>query len=212
MRLFYCRGVTVVAMKTKFNAKVLLVILLIFVAALALVACTPGDQKNQDQQGVRSIAVDGFTSLTMYSHQPFTVNEGAVVVITYYNGKTESVALTADMIEGYRSDVIGPQTVTVRYGDQTTTLSVTVVESTVQRIEIESAPSVIRVVEGDYLSMKGVVLRVYYQTGSTLYSLDAYTEIDETSSVVTGYRRSLAPGFQRLLYTPFRPTHGLYYP
>ena len=43
--------------------------------------------------------------------------------------------------------------------------------------------------------MKGVVLRVYYQTGSTLYSLDAYTEIDETSSVVTGYRRSFAPGF-----------------
>ena len=195
MRLFYCRGVTVVAMKTKFNAKVLLVILMILVAALALVACTPGDQKNQDQQGVRSIAVDGFTSLTMYSHQPFTVNEGAVVVITYYNGKTESVALTADMIEGYRSDVIGLQTVTVRYGDQTTTLSVTVVESTVQRIEIESAPSVIQVVEGDYLSMKGVVLRVYYQTGSTLYSLDAYTEIDETSSVVTGYRRSFTPGF-----------------
>ena len=52
---------------------------------------------------------------------------GGKVTVTYDNGSTEEVALTAEMVEGFDNTVVGPQTLTVTYNGFTDTFDVTII-------------------------------------------------------------------------------------
>ena len=52
---------------------------------------------------------------------------GLYLTVTYEDGQTENVKITADMISGYDAQQLGAQVIVVKYGDRATSFSVKVV-------------------------------------------------------------------------------------
>lgn len=71
---------------------------------------------------------------------------GATITVTYENGLTETVPVTADMLSGYNADELGAQVITVTYQGRSTSFSVKVVkeysseQSGAESIEFDTSP------------------------------------------------------------------------
>ena len=106
--------------------------------------------------------------------------DGGVLRLSFDNGSTEEIPLTAEMISGYDSGVIGIQTLTVSYGGFTTDLQVTVRERRLIRIVITVRPGKTEYFIGERLELEGCRLTLVYEDYST-------EEIPLTEDLTSGY-------------------------
>lgn len=93
---------------------------------------------------------------------------GGELTLTYNNGTSKTVDMKDAAFTGFDNSTPGVQTVTVSYGGKTTTLKVTVIEKTLEKIEVTTLPSKTQYLEGkDKLQKDGGVITLYYNNGKT---------------------------------------------
>lgn len=96
---------------------------------------------------------------------------GGMLTVSYDNGKTEELALTAEGVKvtGYEAapKTYGKQTLTVTYEGKTTEFTVSVREKAVSKTELVNAPVDAEIVEGGKLDLTGVQVKVIYDNGDT---------------------------------------------
>lgn len=93
---------------------------------------------------------------------------GGELTLTYNNGTSKTVDMKDAAFTGFDNSTPGVQTVTVSYGGKTTTLKVTVIEKTLEKIELTTLPSKTQYLEGkDKLQKDGGVITLYYNNGKT---------------------------------------------
>lgn len=105
---------------------------------------------------------------------------GGELLVTYADGSTDTVSVTADMISGYDKDKIGEQSVTVHYGEKSVTFTISVSAKSVTAIEWEKKPDKLAYTAGEKLDLTGGVLKVLYNNG-------AESRIDLARATVGGY-------------------------
>ena len=116
-----------------------------------------------------SIAVSKMPTKTEYleGKDEFSPS-GGELTLTYNNGTSKTVDMKDAAFTGFDNSTPGVQTVTVSYGGKTTTLKVTVIEKTLEKIEITTLPSKTQYLEGkDKLQKDGGVITLYYNNGKT---------------------------------------------
>lgn len=93
---------------------------------------------------------------------------GGELTLTYNNGTSKTVDMKDAAFTGFDNSTSGVQTVTVSYGGKTTTLKVTVIEKTLEKIELTTLPSKTQYLEGkDKLQKDGGIITLYYNNGKT---------------------------------------------
>ncbi|MGN1421824.1 MAG: bacterial Ig-like domain-containing protein, partial [Oscillospiraceae bacterium] len=96
---------------------------------------------------------------------------GLVITLTYDNGDTEDVEYTTATAGKFSFDkevlTLGDTTVTITYGNKTDTQTVTVVEKSLDRIAVKTAPTKVRYVEGTPFDPTGLVITLTYDNGDT---------------------------------------------
>lgn len=116
-----------------------------------------------------SIAVSKMPAKTEYleGKDEFSPS-GGELTLTYNNGTSKTVDMKDAAFTGFDNSTPGVQTVTVSYGGKTTTLKVTVIEKTLEKIELTTLPSKTQYLEGkDKLQKDGGVITLYYNNGKT---------------------------------------------
>ena len=119
---------------------------------------------------------------TVYAEGETLNLTGGSLKLTYDNGTTETIALTADMVSGYDALKVGVQTLTVTYGGFTKTFDITVEARQVTDIAWESEPNKITYVEGQELDLTGAYINVTYDNGTTARRA-------VTSDMISGYNK-----------------------
>ena len=106
---------------------------------------------------------------------------GGKITIYYDNDFSEIVDLTADMVSGFDNTKVRKQTLTVTYGDQTTTFEVEIIAKSLDSIKVTTLPSKRNYLEGkDKLDVSGGKLTLTYNNGTS-------EEIDLTADMVSGF-------------------------
>ena len=116
-----------------------------------------------------SIAVSKMPTKTEYleGKDEFSPS-GGELTLTYNNGTSKTVDMKDAAFTGFDNSTPGVQTVTVSYGGKTTTLKVTVIEKTLEKIEVTTLPSKTQYLESkDKLQKDGGVITLYYNNGKT---------------------------------------------
>lgn len=73
---------------------------------------------------VKEIKIENEPTKTTYEYKEKIDVTGGEIKVIYASGKTEIIPIKANMISGYDSTIIGVRTITVTYGEQTTTFKV----------------------------------------------------------------------------------------
>ncbi|MCR5694017.1 MAG: bacterial Ig-like domain-containing protein [Clostridia bacterium] len=136
-------------------------------------------------------SVDHIEVTTIPSKLEYLEGKDSLIIsggrITIYNkdGTTESKTLTRDMISGFDNTVVGPQVLTVTYGRNTTTYTVTIRPKSVSGISVSQLPSKSQYVElRDNLNVSGGQLSIHYDNGLT-------EVVPLSDATVTGFNNSL---------------------
>lgn len=87
---------------------------------------------------------------------------GGKITVTYDNGETEDIAITADMVTGFDGATAGTQELTVTYAEQTDTYTVTVEVPTVTGIVVTTSPDKLVYYQTDTLDVTGGEITVSY--------------------------------------------------
>ncbi len=128
------------------------------------------------------ILIDTLPDKLEYARKDSLDLTGMIVKATYTDGS--SSAITGYTVSGYNALKSGTQTITVTYGEFTTSFIVKVgVE--VRRIEIEKAPDKTEYFVGEALETEGLLVKVIYTDGSDKTITEGYT-IDGFDSSTTG--------------------------
>lgn len=81
---------------------------------------------------LQSVSMQTLPAKVAYLHKLEALDlSGAVLQLNFSGGIVQPVEITAEMVTGFDSTVLGPQTLTVTYGDMTTTFSVEIKKLTV---------------------------------------------------------------------------------
>jgi uncharacterized protein YkuJ len=115
---------------------------------------------------VTEIAIKTNPKVKYFVGDEFAVNQGAITV-TYDNGTTADIPMTADMVSGFASAEVGEPELTVTYGGKTVKLKVSVeVKREVASIAV-TKPTKTSYFVGDEetLSIEGGKINVTYTTG-----------------------------------------------
>lgn len=116
---------------------------------------------------------------------------GGKITVTYEDGDTGIMDMTADMISGFSNAVPGQLTLTVNYGGVTDTFEVKILEKSLVSIEVSALPRNMEYLEGrDALDLYGGLLLLTYDNGTT-------KEISLYDAQVTGFDNTV-PGEQTL--------------
>lgn len=162
-------------MKTK-KLTLMLALLLCVVLVFAFAAC------GGDEVTVSSIALKAGAT-TAYQVGDAVSLEGMTVVVTWSDGTTTEVPVTAAMLSGFDTATAGTKTVTVTYEGVTTTLSITVtdyISSIALGTGYKSAYFL-----GETLSVTGMNLTVTFASGAT-------QTVAVTADMVTGFNSATA--------------------
>ena len=164
-----------------------LLLVLVLTCTFALLACSGDDaDKGEDGSEVLQIRIENMPESIVYSGDLIDL-EDAKILATTRAGAVISVPVTQEMLSGFNTNKLGEQTVTINYESCTTTFVVNVLKAEVQAISIADRPTVISVVQGGELSLKGVKLKVELQSRSII--------IDNiTNAMIRGYDKSLPVG------------------
>lgn len=121
---------------------------------------------------------------TYFIDQPLDVTGGEIKV-SYDNGQTEAIPLTADMVSGFDSSTEGTKTLTVTYGGKTTTYDIIVKEAQVTSIELITPPTKKEYFTGDELDVTGGSINVYFEDNS-------YVNIALSAGMISGFDSTAA--------------------
>ena len=117
------------------------------------------------------ILIDTLPDKLEYARKDSLDLTGMIVKATYTDGS--SSAITGYTVSGYNALKSGTQTITVTYGEYTTSFTVKVgVE--VRRIEIATAPEKTEYFVGEALETEGLTVKVTYTDGSTKIITESY--------------------------------------
>lgn len=108
---------------------------------------------------------------------------GLVLIGTNNNGSKVEISggFTANIEEITKA---GEQTVTIAYGDATTTYTINAQELTVEKIEIKEEPTKTEYVKGENLNLSGLKLLITYNSGKTKEVTTGYSaNIEELNNV-----------------------------
>ena len=111
---------------------------------------------------------------------------GGIITVTYEDGSTAAVTMTADMVTGFSSASAGAKLLTVNYGGSTATYTVTVAASgkTAVSIAVTTLPKTVYQV-GDALDVAGGIITVTYSDGTT-------SPVAMTASMISGFSSASA--------------------
>ena len=108
---------------------------------------------------------------------------GGIITVTYSDDTFTEVDMTSDEVEvtGYDSNLVGNQTLTISYEEQTTTFEITV-RNEITGIAVATTPNKTSYTVGEELDLTGGVITVSYEDGTT-------ADVDMLSAEVqvTGY-------------------------
>jgi hypothetical protein len=117
---------------------------------------------------LESIAVTTMPQTAYIEGQPLQL-AGGVLTLTYNNGDTEELALTAASVtvSGYKKNEIGTQPLTVTYGGKETSFEVAVRAKALTGISIQTAPLQNTYYVGETPSAAGGMLLLTYDNDTT---------------------------------------------
>lgn len=118
---------------------------------------------------------------------------GGILKVTYNNGETESVNLTRSMISNYNTDLVGEQTVTVTYQNQTTSFKIEVKAKSAVGIEIKKLPDQLTYLSGDSIKTDGMLVCLVYDNGTRF-------DVKAKDLTLSGYDQDLK-GSQKVTVT-----------
>ena len=132
---------------------------------------------------VTGIYVGTMPNKTSYELREKLDITGLVIMANYTDGSTSEI--TGYTTSGFNALKTGRQTITVTYGDFTTTFNVTVgVVITLESIEIASNPTKTEYYIGDSLVTTGLALTLTYSDGSTETVTSGFTTSGFSSSAI----------------------------
>lgn len=162
-------------------------------AASVLTACSP--EIITADPSVKSITVDGMSRTDSYFDGDELNLDGVRLVVSYSDGKTETVSLDKNMLSDY--DMSVPEEnkfIGVKYKGAETGFHVNVYDSHFSDVRLTSLPYKTRYVEGESVNGDGAVVTVYYEGGKEV-------PINVTDRMFRAYDN--APG-TRDIYMSFR--------
>ena len=116
---------------------------------------------------------------------------GCVARITYDNGTSRDVDVSADMTEGGNINKLGVQTITYTYEDHPASFSVTVVGLRLEEIELVTLPDKLEYIEGQSLDLTGMRVTGHFNSGEireiTDYSISGFESVPGEHMVVVSY-------------------------
>ena len=112
------------------------------------------------------------------------VADGGVITVSYSDGSSEEVALTADMVSALDNTVVGPQTLTVTYGEFTATFDVEIIAKSMTRIAVTVLPTKTEYEEGEEFDPTGIEVTAYYDN-------DTQTVLTAEEYVVSGFESTV---------------------
>jgi len=121
---------------------------------------------NVTKKAVASIKVTSNPTKTVYSQGNTVSATGGKITVTYDNGTTEVVDMTAGMITSPDMATTGTKDVTVTYLGKTTTYAITVNDKVVTSFTL-AGTSGLSVTEGMALGLSGVTANLVYDNGTT---------------------------------------------
>ncbi len=131
--------------------------------------------------------VTGIT-ISKYPRTAYIVGEtldvtGGEITVTYSNGTTRPVAMTAGMVSGFSSATKGTKTLTVTYEGKTATYNITVGDVSVASIEMNKLPKTLYY-QGEALDVTDGTIKVNYTGGTSEI-------IPLTTAMVSGFSTSV---------------------
>lgn len=142
--------------------KGLAVVLIVLATLIVAVGCTVDIEYATPV--VKSIAVDGVSKVKYISGDKLDIN-GASVIVTYSNGKHETIPLTEDMLDdsSYDLNVPGEHKVIVTYKNVTTYFTITIEKWILESVSLREKPYVTDYVVGEEIDPKGAIIECKYE-------------------------------------------------
>ena len=132
------------------------------------------------------------SKLEFLEGETLNVSRGKLT-LTYDGGATLVIDITADMVSGFKSNIIGKQALTVTYGDQATTYEIEVISKSPMSIELVRNGLKTNYIKGTALDVAGGIIRLHYNNGT-------YDDIPLMPDMVSGFDNTLI-GVQQLTVT-----------
>lgn len=171
-------------MKSKLKSpyKILTLVLIIFVAFIAVSCSVPIELA---EPKVETVAVYSLSKVDGYVAGDNIDLYGAKILVVYDNGDSEILDLTQEMIDYSQLDMSEPEDekiVTVVYGGAKTTFTISVAKWDFEKVELTKLPNKTTYIEGESVDPNGAVLSLYYAGGNvksqevTKYMLESYAK------------------------------------
>ena len=110
--------------------------------------------------------------------------KGGKIKITYNDASTEIMLLTANMVSGFDNSKLGSQTLTVTYGEKTTTYAIQINAKQISKIEMETVPTKTTYIQNyEKLDVTGGKIKVIYNDTST-------DIVNMTDEMISGFDNS----------------------
>ncbi len=107
--------------------------------------------------------------------------DGGIITVYYNNDTEREITLSAAMVSGFDNTVVGPQTLTVTYGELTTEYEVEIIGKTIQLVGVTTLPHKTAYLEQkDSFDPAGGKMTVYYNN-------DTFEEIPLERADITGF-------------------------
>ncbi|MDR3185850.1 MAG: hypothetical protein LBU04_03440 [Christensenellaceae bacterium] len=169
------------------------ILIIILTACVLLTACSDP----QPLLTIVDIKISSFPNNEYFQRAPINTT-GAEFEITYSDGSSRLVPITAEMITGFNSTEIGERSFEIKYLDKTFTVVYRVVSNPITGIELfktgdlEAGEYSITVLRGTELSMSDYFIRLNFLNGA---SSDLKINVDD---MIIGYSTDLYPGTHTL--------------
>lgn len=142
---------------------------------------------NVVEKSLTKISLSNTPWCTEYIEGADEINvEDGYLLLEFDNGETDQKPITKDMISGFDSSVIGPQTITVTYEGKTTTYQINIREKTLSHISIEREPDKKVYVIGEPVDVSGGKLRLTYDNGTSEVIDMTEAMVEEFNNRITG--------------------------
>ena len=126
--------------------------------------------------------IDEPLKTTYYKNEEIDLT-GGIIYIEYNDGIVRDVQITEEMLGNYDTSIIGTQTIIVIYEGFEITFDITILERTIQSVEIGNPVSKTEYTQYEELELNGATILVEYEDGTI-------DEILITEDMISGYDSS----------------------
>ena len=141
----------------------LIAAVMVLTCATLLAACNNNDLES-------AALTEGVTLGPAVEGQDLDLN-GKTITVTYKNGETKDVPLTAEMIAGFDKNTLGEQELTITYSEDGKSVSfttkVTVIKAAPTSLELTASPEVTDYAAGEKFRPDGMVLTARFADGTS---------------------------------------------